>query len=233
MNEVTLASLAQNFGWGMEDEDAVHSAEAVLRAGGRVGFCTEYGARGDLLSGATGRVDVVEDIQGLKRGNWEAAFLVTHRLVDEDVKRLGFPVAVIRPKNLALGFESEGGGGISADEVERAVSQVLRQSGLASASVAGLAASEADAGKDALAVFAENSRLPFEWIAPERLRVVSDPPNAGGVECARGRGGSFRAAEAAAILASGGESRRNSLIVPESRVGRLALAVGLILPRRA
>ena len=98
----------------MEDEGAVHSAEAVLRAGGRVGFCTEYGARGDLLSGATGRVEVVEDIQGLKRGgggSWEAAFLVTHRLVDEDLKRLGFPVAVIRPKNLVLGFESEGGGG--------------------------------------------------------------------------------------------------------------------------
>ena len=228
MNEVTLASLARNFGWGMEDEDAVHSAEAVLRAGGRVGFCTEYGARGDLLSGATGRVDVVEDIQGLKRGggNWEAAFLVTHRLVDEDLKHLGFPVAVIRPKNLTLGFESEGEGGgggeISADEVERAVSQVLRQSGLASGSAAGLAAPEADAGKDALAAFAENSRLPFEWIAPERLQAVSDPPNAGGVECA---------SEAAAILASGGESRRNSLIVPESRVGRIALAVGLIPPR--
>jgi len=135
---------------------------------------------------------------------------------------------VIRPKNLTLGFESEGGGGgggeISADEVERAVSQVLRQSGLASGSAAGLAAPEADAGKDALAAFAENSRLPFDWIAPERLQAVSDPPNAGGVECA---------SEAAAILASGGESRRNSLIVPESRVGRLALAVGLILPRGA
>lgn len=111
MNEVTLASLARNFGWAMEDEDAVHSAEAVLRAGGRVGFCTEYGARGDLLWGATGRVDVVEDIQGLKRESWKAAFLVTHRLVDEDLKHLGFPVAVIRPKNLALGFDSEGGAG--------------------------------------------------------------------------------------------------------------------------
>ena len=229
MNEVTLASLARNFGWAMEDEDAVHSAEAALRAGGRVGFCTEYGARGDLLWGATGRVDGVEDIQGLKRESWEAAFLVTHRLVDEDLKHLGFPVAVIRPKNLALGFESEGG--ISPDEVERAVSQVLCRSGLASGSLAVLAGPEADAGKDALADFAGNIRLPFECIAPERLRAVSDPPNAGGVECAAE--GGFRASEAAAVLASGGKSRRDSLIVPESRVGRLALAVGLIPARGA
>jgi cobalamin biosynthesis protein CbiG len=115
--------------------------------------------------------------------------------------------------------------------VERAVSQVLRQSGLAAGSVAVLAGPEADAGKDALADFAEKFRLPFEWIAPERLRAVSDPPDAGGVECAAE--GGFRASEAAAVLASGGKSRRDSLIVPESRVGRLALAVGLIPPRGA
>ena len=43
MTQVTLVSLARNFGWGSKNESAVHAVEDALRNKGSVGFCSESG----------------------------------------------------------------------------------------------------------------------------------------------------------------------------------------------
>lgn len=228
MSEVTLASLARDFGWVVEDEAAVDWAERVLRRGGRVGLCVDPGLKAGLLGGATGCVEWVEEIGGLKGEGLEAAFVVTHRLVEEELRGLPYPAAVIRPRDLAVGLECERG--ISPAEVERGVSQGLRGCGLAWSSVAKLATLESDGGKAALAEFAGKFRLPLEMYSREQVRAVSGLPDPGGMIL--GKEGDSGYAEPVAVLSGGAATGRGSLIAPKTRSGRLSLAVALISPPR-
>ncbi|MFQ5912070.1 MAG: cobalamin biosynthesis protein [Nitrospinota bacterium] len=229
MSEVTLASLARNFGWRIEDDEAVHRVEAVLRNGGRVGLWVDHRDQGDLPWGVTGRVELLDDPRRLKKEDFEAALVVSHRLVEDEVKGLSYPVAVIRPGNLALGLECACE--LFLEEVQAGISQGLRACRLAWDSVAKLATVEGGKGEGALVEFAERFRLPLELHSKERIQSVCDLPGAGG--SIPGEERDLGRSEAAALLSAGGSSSRGFVIVPGRRSGRLTLAVAIIRPQRA
>ena len=222
MTQVTLVSLARNFGWGVENESAVHAVEDALRNKGSVGFCSESGDREGLLWGTTGRVKILEDSQQLRNRSFDAAMIVTHRLVEEQIRGIPYPVAVIRPKNLAVGLSNaEPVGGA---ELERRVRDGIRHSGLAWGSVAKLATANADPGRDAVEALAEEFKLRYETFSEDRLNEVTQP------EGSIGRSNS-QWAESAAILASGGSGSGRKLMGPDSLEGPTRLAVALITQR--
>ncbi len=222
MTQVTLVSLARNFGWGVENESAVHAVEDALRNKGSVGFCSESGDREGLLWGTTGRVKILEDSQQLRNRSFDAAMIVTHRLVEEQIRGIPYPVAVIRPKNLAVGLSNaEPVGGA---ELERRVRDGIRHSGLAWGSVAKLATANADPGRDAVEALAEEFKLRYETFSEDRLNEVTQP------EGSIGRANS-QWAESAAILASGGSGSGRKLMGPDSLEGPTRLAVALITQR--
>ncbi|MFQ5692102.1 MAG: cobalamin biosynthesis protein [Nitrospinota bacterium] len=226
MSDVTLAALARNFGWVIEDEAAVDAVEGALRGGGKVALWADSGGPEALLSGATGRVHHVKDLGDLRRETFEAALVVTHRLVADELEGLAYPAAVIRPRDLAVGLECEAERPL--EEVERSVLLGLRQSRLAWGSVARLATFEGDEGRRVLTALAEKFRLPLGFHASERIRAVSDLPDAGGP--AFGEGSARGYADAAAVLGAGASSGRGCLIAPRITAGRIALAVAAIPP---
>jgi len=222
MTQVTLVSLARNFGWGVENESAVHAVEDALRSQGSVGFCSEFGEREDLLWGATGRVEILEDSQQLRNRSFDAAMIVTHRLVEEQIRDIPYPVAVIRPKNLAVGLiNAEPVGG---EELQRRVRDGIRSFGLAWGSVAKLATANSDPGRDAVEALTEEFKLRYETFSEDRLNEVTEPG-----------GSSGRAnpqwAESAAILASGSPGSSRNLMGLDSLEGPTRLAVALITRR--
>ncbi|MFQ5693634.1 MAG: cobalamin biosynthesis central domain-containing protein, partial [Nitrospinota bacterium] len=133
MHGVTLASLARDFGWFVEDEEAVNAVESALRTGAKVGLWMESGEGRELLGGATGRVEVVEEVRMLWQKALGAALVVTHRLLEEELEGLPFPVGVVRPRDLSVGLDCDRG--VTLEEVEGCVFEGLREGRLAWASV--------------------------------------------------------------------------------------------------
>ena len=196
--------------------------KTALRSQGSVGFCSEFGEREDLLCGATGRVEILEDSQQLRNRSFDAAMVVTHRLVEEQIRDIPYPVAVIRPKNLAVGLiNAEPVGG---DELKRRVRDGIRSFGLAWGSVAKLATANSDPGRDAVEALTEEFKLRYETFSEDRLNEVMEPG-----------GSSGRAnpqwAESAAILASGSPGSSRNLMGLDSLEGPTRLAVALIIRR--
>jgi cobalamin biosynthesis protein CbiG len=219
--QVTLASLARNFGWVVEDEGAVHSTEAILRSGGSVAFYADHEKEEGRLWGATGRVKPIKDIGLLKEGRFEAAIVVTYRMCDNELKDLPYPVAVIRPKVLILSLKSDSG--LSVEETREEIDRGLRRCGLAWSAVAKMAALETDKNQEAFSEYARKVGLPIELYTLEGLEEMRrQTVLSGGIA---DEGDAWESVEAVAMHSACGAYRRDILLVPKTPAGRIILAV--------
>jgi cobalt-precorrin 5A hydrolase len=126
----------------------------------------------------------------------------------------------LRPRNLAVGIGCKRD--TSADEIEMAVHQTLRQAFLAFASIGVIASIDAKQDEVGLLQFAHNHRLPFQFYSAAELNAVDTPtPASAAVQKAVGAGG---VCEPAALLAANG----GRLLVKKKKLGNLTVAVAEI-----
>lgn len=224
MSQVTLASLVKNFGWVVENELAVQAVENALRGKGSVGLCSEIENRKGLLWGASGRVEILDNPQQLQSRLFDAAIVVTHRLVEEQISGISYPVAVIRPKNLIIGLSNIKP--VETGEVEQRIRDRLLHSGFAWGSIAVVATNDLDPSKEVVDILATNFKIQCKIFSENRLKEVTclekmvDPRN-------------LRLAESAAILASEGFGIGQLVKGPDSFEGSTDVAISKIEQWRA
>ncbi len=221
MARVTLASLARNFGWVVEDEGAVHATEAVLRSGGRVAYYADHAEGEGRPWGATGRVEPINDIATLKKESFGAAIIATYTVCDNEVEDLSYPVAIIRPKVLIMGLRSNFA--LTLQETMEEIESGLRQCRLAWSAVSKMAAFETDKSQEAFSEYARKVGLPIEWYTLERLEETRTPTPPSGRVAEEGE--TWKTVEALALLSACGGYRRDVLLVPETPTDRIVYSV--------
>jgi len=126
----------------------------------------------------------------------------------------------LRPRDLVIGIGCNRG--TSADEIETAVRNKLKQAFLAFASISCIASIDAKQDEAGLLKFAEVNRLPLEFHSAEALNRVECPsPISAHAQQAVGAKG---VCEPAALLSSG----MGGMLIRKQKVGNLTLAVAEI-----
>ncbi len=216
MSEVTLVSLVKNFGWVVEKDSAVQAVENALRSRGKVGLCSEIENREGLFWGATGRVEVLDDPGQLQGRSFDAAIVVTHRLVEEQLSGIPYPVAVIRPKNLVVGLSSVKP--VETEDLELRIRNRLLQFGFAWSSILVVATNDLDPSKAVIDILAASFKIQCRIFSENRLEEVACFE-----EVVEPRG--LRLAESAAFLASESFGIGRLVKEPESLEGSNYVAV--------
>ena len=152
----------------------------------------------------------------------EYVLRVTDRIVEPDPR-----TAVLRPPSLVLGIGSSRG--VSAEEILALVDATLAQHGLSAASVAGVATADAKASEPGLVQACARRGWSVQTFASGVLAQVEVPNPSAAPERAIG---TPSVAEAAALLASGGEaSGRGELVVEKQKSAMATVAVARRRPR--
>jgi len=143
-----------------------------------------------------------------------ARVVVTHRLLDELEK----PVTLLlRPCDLVVGVGCNRD--TPVDEIEQAVSEVLKNNSLSRSSVRGLATIEEKRDEEGLSAFAERWRLPIDYHDAKQLNEVTVPSPVS--EYAMAAVGARGVCEPAALLSA----HPGRLLVKKQKFGNVTVAV--------
>ncbi len=124
-----------------------------------------------------------------------------------------------RPKSLILGIGCNKG--TTKEEFEKAIKDVLQESGFPYHSVKSLATIDLKKEEKGLLDFASSKNLRIDFFSKDELNKVSQAYNLKGSKVVKSTTGAVAVAEAAAILASGAEG----LLVPKQKIGNVTVAV--------
>jgi len=160
----------------------------------------------------------VDNFAAAMRSNAVGLVFVTHRFLPHLQNQE--EMLALRPRDLVLGIGCNRG--TSAEEIETAVCNKLKQAFLAFASIACIASIDAKQDEPGLLEFAEKHRLPLEFHSAEALNSVEIPsPVSLHAQKAVGAQG---VCEPAALLSS----HMGEMLIRKQKIGNLTLAVAEI-----
>ena len=140
---------------------------------------------------------------------------VTHRFLPHLQQQP--QMLALRPRDLVIGIGCNRG--TSADEIEQAVRQKLKQAFLAFTSIGCIASIDAKQDEVGLLEFAQRNKLPLEFHSADQLNNV-DMPSPVSIHAQKAVGAKG-VCEPAALLSSG----LGTLLVRKQKIGNLTLAV--------
>ncbi len=160
-------------------------------------------------------VTLYDNFANAMRSNAEGLVFITHRFLPHLQNQP--EMLALRPRDLVVGIGCNRD--TSAEEIEAAVRNKLKQSFLAFASIACVASIDAKQDEAGLLEFAEKFRLPLEFHSADTINEVDIPsPISLAAQKAVGAKG---VCEPAALLSSG----MGELLIRKQKIGNLTLAV--------
>lgn len=189
----------------------------LLLEGGKIGLVDQRRRISGTFAGVVG-VTRYENFAAATRSTADGLVFVTHRFLPHLQNQP--EMLALRPRDLVVGIGCNRG--TSAEEIETAVRNKLKQSFLAFASIACIASIDAKQDEVGLLEFAEKFRLPLQFHTAEQLNQV-DMPSPVSLHAQKAVGAKG-VCEPAALLSSG----MGEMLIRKQKVGNLTLAVAEI-----
>lgn len=209
--------VARETGLSVEPVAHLKTLNRLLLEGGRIALVDQRRRVAGFFSAVPG-VTLYENFTAATRSATDGLVFVTHRFLPHLQNQP--EMLALRPRDLVVGIGCNRD--TSADEIEMAVRNKLKQSFLAFGSIACIATIDAKQDEGGLIEFAEKNGLPMKFYSAEELNRVEIPsPVSLHAQKAVGAKG---VCEPAALLASGiGE-----MLIRKQKIGNLTLAVAEI-----
>jgi cobalt-precorrin 5A hydrolase len=205
--------LAKDIGARVDDWEPLKLVSGALVDSLPVGVYVEPGFdAGNLAQYAKKKVTVVETPEDLN--DYRAAVVVSHRLLPEP----NVPTMWLRPPLLVVGIGCNRG--TSAEEIEKEVSAVLQENGLAKSSVVRIATIEKKSDEEGLLQFAAQNEWPLWWYHNDQINNDA-PPFPGRSDVVFKYVGVYGVSEPASMLAAGAKS----LLVQKQKRGNLTVSI--------
>jgi len=207
--------IAIEIGGEVDDFQAMKKVSAALVDGDATGVVDLTGVHAPSLGGGLkANVKILPSVDALRQSAVTAAIVITNRLLD--LRDVGRPVVILRPKNLVVGVGCNRG--TSAEEITGAIEGVLRERGLSVKSLKGLASVDAKRDEAGLLEAAKRLGLTLTFCEKAALNAVPDVPNPS--QAPMKFVGVQGVAEPAALHVSGGR-----LVVEKVKSGNVTVAV--------
>jgi cobalt-precorrin 5A hydrolase len=210
--------VARDCGLMVEPVSHLKTLNSLLLEGGKIGLVDQRRRIADRFSDVKG-VSLFDNFAAAMRSSADGLVFVTHRFLPHLQNQP--EMLALRPRDLVVGIGCNRD--TSAEEIELAVRNKLKQSFLAFASIACIASIDAKQDEPGLIEFANKSNLPLKFYSAEELNRVEIPsPVSLHAQKAVGAKG---VCEPAALLASG----MGEMLIRKQKVGNLTIAVAEIL----
>jgi len=221
LGTLPIDRVAAEEGWRIEDLEAVKAVARCLVNGEPVAVVQEWGdtAWRQRCGPWPASIDFVPSWEMLPADQrYRGGVLISDRLIASGALRAVAPAWVVcRPRSLIVGVGAEKG--VPAEDLDRAVCNVLSTAGLTPHSVAAVATLDRKAAEEGFRAWLAQRGWPVVTYTAAQLAQVDGLPNPSAVVAqAVGTPG---VCEPAALLASGGQS----LLLPKSKQGRVTVAV--------
>lgn len=205
---------ARDTGLLVEPISHLKTLNRLLLDGGKIALVDRRRRIADTFTAVPGVV-LHDNFAAATRSNADGLVFVTHRFLPHLQNQP--EMLALRPRDLVLGIGCNRG--TSADEIEQAVHNKLKQSFLAFTSVGCVASIDAKQDEVGLLEFAQRHSLPLEFHSAEQLNKVDmQSPVSFFAQRAVGAKG---VCEPAALLSSG----QGELLIRKQKIGNLTLAV--------
>lgn len=218
LNTVAVDLVGRRCGWRIEGVENITRVSAALVNGEEVALYQDAGERdwwpsGKPLPTNLSPVDCLDD---LVDGTWQAALIITDRLLADWGERLP-PCVIYRPLSLVVGVGCNRG--TSAEEIEAAIRAAIEKNGLSAASVGKLATIDIKRDEAGLQELAARWGIPVAYYSAAELASIAFTPNPSAT--VHKWVGTPGVGEPAALLASGAQA----LVVPKTKTTNVAVAV--------
>ncbi|HEY5673987.1 MAG TPA: cobalamin biosynthesis protein [Malonomonas sp.] len=205
---------ARDAGLLVEPVAHLKTLNRLLLDAGKIALVDRRGRIASKFSAVPG-VKLYADFSAAIRSNADGLVFVTHRFLPHLQEQPG--LLALRPRDLVVGIGCNRG--TSADEIEQAVRDKLKQAFLAFASIGCVASIDAKQDEVGLLEFARRNRLPLQFHSAEQLNNVQmQSPVSIHAQRAVGAKG---VCEPAALLSAG----LGALLIRKQKIGNLTLAV--------
>lgn len=208
---------ARDAGLVVEPVSHLKTLNRLLLEGGKIGLVDQRRRIAGTFSAVPG-VSLYENFAAATRSSADGLVFVTHRFLPHLQNQP--EMLALRPRDLVIGIGCNRN--TSAEEIEAAVRNKLKQSFLAFGSIACLASIDAKQDEAGLLEFAQRHKLPIEFHSAEALNRVEIPsPISLHAQKAVGAKG---VCEPAALLSS----NMGEMLIRKQKVGNLTIAVAEI-----
>jgi len=209
--------VARDVGLVVEPVAHLKTLNRLLLEGGKIGLVDQRRRIADKFSAVPG-VKLYDNFAVASRSAVDGLVFVTHRFLPHLQNQP--EMLALRPRDLVVGIGCNRD--TSAEEIELAVRQKLKQSFLAFASIACVASIDAKQDEVGLLEFTDKNGLPIEFHSAEDLNRVEIPsPVSLHAQRAVGAKG---VCEPAALLSAG----MGEMLIRKQKVGNLTIAVAEI-----
>ncbi|HEY78068.1 MAG TPA: precorrin-3B C(17)-methyltransferase [Dehalococcoidia bacterium] len=212
---IAVDMLGNEFGWQIEDGANVSAVSAALVNGETVVLYQDAGENDWWPKGKPlpENLRIVGSIADLRQPDFQAALIITDRILNEEQRAL-LPanIVIYRPRSLVVGIGCNRG--TPCAEIEAAVSLVFAENGLSIKSIRNIATITGKSSEAGLIEFAGKYHLPIDYFDKETLgkTVFPSSPSAAALRHV----GTPAVCETAALLSSGCDS----LVAPKTSYRR-------------
>jgi cobalt-precorrin 5A hydrolase len=226
LDTLAVDLLGSEFGWSVEATDDLTTVSAAIINGRLVGIVQETGEQHWWLrtKPLPANLCLLPTINELHAMAIQAAIVISDRVIDnraiKNCHNALIPIVIVRPKSLVVGVGCNRG--TSAEVIELAVENALREYGLAIASVRNLATVDVKNDERGITEYAQSLGVSVEYFTAQELDSVplfTEPSH-----YAKRAVGAWGVCEPAVLLSS----RASTLLVPKLKFGDVTVAIARV-----
>jgi cobalt-precorrin 5A hydrolase len=211
----------KRFGWVWDSAEKLTPVSASVVNEEKVAVIQESGEKGwwhyDTL--IPGNINSYSSIEEAEKDGFQAALVVTHRLLKEEEKHVLDNGVLYRPKNIVLGMGCNRG--TSASEIESVMLETLEELQFSVKSVKAISTIDLKKDEEGLLQVAKKYGLEFSYYTPEELNEVEIKNPS---ETVFKYTGAYGVSEPAALLKSGA----SELYLEKKKSGNVTISVAVI-----
>ncbi len=194
----SLDLAAKSLDWEIENPELITRVSAAIVNGESVALYQDAGETDCICKNQLKNIDILPDIKILKNSDYDAAIIITDRIVN--ISSLKIPAVILRPKSLVLGIGCNRG--TCCSEIEEAVSHIFTDNRLSTKCIKTLATIDLKNNEAGLLEYAKKHDLPIKYFNSKELNNIqtTHAPS----QLVQKHVGTESVCEAAALLASNG-----------------------------